>query len=122
MERALDASVLRQQVIANNIANEGTPRFKRSEVTFESLLKKELSGVKGLVGYRTDPRHFEIGEPAVAKPTIQTDRHSVMNNNLNNVDIDAEMSLMAMNQLRYNVMIQQANHDIRMTRTAIGGR
>ncbi|MNN77397.1 flagellar basal body rod protein FlgB [compost metagenome] len=50
------------------------------------------------------------------------DNNSVMNNNLNNVDIDAEMSLVAKNQLRYNVVAQQVTHDIRNIRTVIGGR
>jgi len=45
-----------------------------------------------------------------------------MNNNGNNVDIDREMSLLAKNQLVYNLYIQQVNHDIKMMRTAIEGR
>jgi flagellar basal-body rod protein FlgB len=45
-----------------------------------------------------------------------------MNNSLNNVDIDTEMSLLAKNQLRYNVMIQQANHELKQFRTALEGR
>ncbi|MNC78502.1 flagellar basal body rod protein FlgB [compost metagenome] len=53
---------------------------------------------------------------------IVVDNNSVMNNNLNNVDIDAEMSLVAKNQLRYNVVAQQVTHDIRNIRTVIGGR
>ena len=32
MERSLDASTLRQKVVANNIANVDTPNFKRSDV------------------------------------------------------------------------------------------
>jgi len=125
--RALDASLLRQNVIANNIANVDTPNFKRSEVRFESLLQQELSAYKSsFVGFRTDPRHFIIGKGKSSGDPIHaetiTDHNSTMNNNGNNVDIDYEMSLMAKNQLAYSTLIQQLNHNIKMTRTAIDGR
>ena len=42
MQRGLVAANLRQEVISNNIANVNTPKFKRSDVVFESLLAKEL--------------------------------------------------------------------------------
>jgi flagellar basal-body rod protein FlgB len=121
LERSLNASTTRQRVIADNIANADTPYFKRSEVRFEELLQSELNGAS-IQGYRTDPRHFVIGRPAVPEPQIIKENLSTINNNLNNVDIDYEMSLMAKNQLRYNVMIQQVSSDIKKVRTAIEGR
>jgi flagellar basal-body rod protein FlgB len=119
LERSLDASALRQNVVANNIANVDTPYFKRSDVSFEELLQNEMNGVKTVIGRRTDPRHIAIGGTDNLQPKIVTDELSAMNNNQNNVDIDSEMSLLAKNQLRYNVMIQQANNEIRQVRTAI---
>jgi flagellar basal-body rod protein FlgB len=44
-----------------------------------------------------------------------------MNNNLNNVDIDTEMSQLAKNQLTYNTEIQQVSHEIKQLRLAIDG-
>jgi flagellar basal-body rod protein FlgB len=120
MERSLNAATMRQQVIADNIANVDTPYFKRSEVRFEELLQNEMNG-SSLESYRTDPRHFYFGRPS-ALPQISKDNSSAINNNLNNVDIDYEMSLMAKNQLRYNVMVQQLNSEIKKAHTAIGGR
>jgi len=124
IERTLDAASLRQAVIANNIANVDTPRFKRSEVQFESLLQQSLTDSPAkVVGRRTDPRHINIGRTSQEiKPKIVVDENSVMNNNLNNVDIDSEMSLMAKNQLRYNALVQQASHEIKLARTAVEGR
>lgn len=61
LNRALDASVLRQSVIANNIANNETPNFKRSEVRFEEYLQRELTGNQStFTGKRTDPRHLQL--------------------------------------------------------------
>ena len=42
LEKAADASWLRDQCISNNIANVDTPGYKRQDVDFESVLEKEL--------------------------------------------------------------------------------
>ena len=123
LERTLDAASMRQAVIANNIANVDTPKFKRSAVQFEELLQESLRGDPRLVGRRTDPRHIYIGKGGLeVKPKIIVDEESVMNNNLNNVDIDTEMSMMAKNQLRYNALVQQVSHEIRLSKTALEAR
>jgi flagellar basal-body rod protein FlgB len=122
LEKSLDASSLRQRVISNNIANVDTPYFKRSEVSFENLLQQEMGSFPRLQGYRTNPKHFYIGGSSTnITPEVTVDDSSIMNNNLNNVDIDSEMSQMAKNQLTYNTEIQQVNHDIKQMRLAITG-
>ncbi|UJF35337.1 flagellar basal body rod protein FlgB [Paenibacillus hexagrammi] len=123
LEKTLDASTLRQKVIANNIANVDTPYFKRSDVAFEDLLQDQMSSTTPSVeGYRTDPRHFFIGKASTSvTPEIRTDESTAINNNMNNVDMDYEMSLMAKNQLRYNTMVQQMNSEFKKMRTVIGG-
>ena len=40
LQRAMDATSLRYQVSANNLANSEVPNFKRSTVNFESELKR----------------------------------------------------------------------------------
>lgn len=124
LARSLDASSLRQRVIANNIANVDTPKFKKSSVEFENLLQKELNSSTSIVGYRTNVKHFHIGASSqLILPQVVKDSHSVMNNNLNNVDIDSEMALMAKNQLTYSTEIQQVSHEIKKMRASItGGR
>ncbi|GIP33061.1 flagellar basal body rod protein FlgB [Paenibacillus sp. J2TS4] len=121
MERSMDASALRHQVLSNNIANVDTPYFKRSEIKFEEFLQNEMRAPFSIEGFRTDPRHFVIGHSSQVSPQITTDAETAMNNNMNNVDIDAEMSLLAKNVLRYYVMSQQVGHEIKMARTALGG-
>lgn len=125
LQGAIDTANLRQKVMANNIANVDTPNFKRSEVAFESILEQEMTGNTGsLAGFRTDPRHFYIGPNSASKTTPQviTDQNTTFNNNLNNVDIDREMSQLAQNQLKYNALIQQLNHDMKMKRIVVEGR
>jgi flagellar basal-body rod protein FlgB len=124
LERSLDAFALRQKVTANNIANADTPNFKRADVEFESLLRKALGGGKYIQGFRTHVKHIPIGEPLrtdIRPAIVQDESELKMNNNNNNVDIDYEMAMMAKNQLRYNMLVQQLNHEFSMMRTSIGG-
>lgn len=118
---------MRQSVLANNIANNDTPYFKRSDVAFEEVLSQAMGGQDGsqaLVGKTTNSRHIAINGTmgAVPQPTVITEDSTSINNNRNNVDIDKEMSLLAENQLRYNLFIQQVSHEVKMMRTGIEGR
>ncbi|WP_106766076.1 flagellar basal body rod protein FlgB [Paenibacillus faecalis] len=124
LQSGLKAADLRHQVLLNNIANANTPYFKRSDVAFESLLQKEMNGVRtSLPGKRTDPRHFVIGPSnQIPAASVSTDHSSAMNNNGNNVDIDRDMTLLAENQLRYHAYVQAVNDQVRIMRTAVEGR
>ena len=42
LDKAADASWLREATITNNLANVDTPGFKRKDVDFEGVLKTEL--------------------------------------------------------------------------------
>ncbi len=64
LQKGLYAATVRNNVIANNIANVNTPNFKRSEVKFENILKDAINGTK-LRGYITNPKHIPIGPPPV---------------------------------------------------------
>ncbi|REE94410.1 flagellar basal-body rod protein FlgB [Paenibacillus taihuensis] len=124
LQGAINAAEMRQRVISNNIANVDTPKFKRSEVVFESLLEQSMgNGNSQFVGRRTNARHIPIGQSSsIPEARVITDETSVMNNDVNNVDIDREMSLLAKNQLNYNYYVQQINHDVKMMRIGIEGR
>jgi flagellar basal-body rod protein FlgB len=125
MEGALQAAEMRQRIISNNVANNDTPHFKRSEVLFEELLEQSMGNKsKQLVGKRTHEKHILIGSESstIPVPKLTTDETTSMNNNQNNVDIDREMSLLAKNQLSYNVYVQQINHEVKKMRIAIEGR
>lgn len=124
LETALQAANLRQEVLVGNIANGDTPYYKRSSVSFENLLKSEMDSITpSLVGRRTNEKHMEIGKSTQnVRPTVTFDQSTSMNNNLNNVDIDSEMTQLAENQLRYNAYVEQVNYQIKMKRVAVEGR
>jgi flagellar basal-body rod protein FlgB len=57
LEKTLDATWKRNEVISNNIANVDTPQFKRSNVSFEDELNKALDS-SDLDMKTTDQRHI----------------------------------------------------------------
>ncbi|WEK56196.1 MAG: flagellar basal body rod protein FlgB [Candidatus Cohnella colombiensis] len=123
LEGALTAASARQRVYANNIANGDTPNFKRSDVAFEDILSSAIgSNGSSLRLKTTNARHIPMGGAATPTPKVVTDESTIINNNGNNVDIDREMALLAENQLRYNLFIQQINHNVKMIRIGTEGR
>jgi flagellar basal-body rod protein FlgB len=111
LQRGMDASVLRREIIADNIANSDTPNFKRSVLTFESALKQALDSERRVrfPMLRTDPRHIEpdpVVDYRTAQPRRVLDYLTQSKNNGNNVDIEEEGVSALQNQLSYEVMAQ----------------
>tara|TARA_B100000614_G_C14477395_1_gene465208 strand:- start:100 stop:522 length:423 start_codon:yes stop_codon:yes gene_type:complete len=110
LQRSMDASLLRQNVIANNIANANTPNFKRGEVNFESRLAYALESESRRPRFQealTDENHIRFHEPLDyrdVRPRRVTDFLSTAENNGNNVDIEVESMNQLNNQLAYQMM------------------
>ncbi|MFD1774366.1 flagellar basal body rod protein FlgB [Paenibacillus rhizophilus] len=124
LQKGIDAATMRQNALANNVANVDTPGFKRSDVSFESFLREKENGLQPSLGAKvTNLRHIQFGSAgSIPAPVIQTDENTSMNNSRNNVDIDREMALSAENQLRYSSYVQLLSSQISMMRTATEGR
>jgi flagellar basal-body rod protein FlgB len=102
INKVLDATVLRKNVIDENISNADTPGYKRKDVKFETMLLEELSknGYKKL-----DINNIE--------PIIYVDKANFSYRmDDNNVDIDVEMVENAKVQLRYNTLIERTASQI----------
>ena len=95
---ALNAAGLRQQVLANNLANVNTPGFKRSDVNFDEKLTKALEAA-------SDGSAADLDS---LTPTVEPDNVTTMRIDGNNVDVDIEMSDLAENNIRYNALVQLA--------------
>ncbi|HHW56540.1 MAG TPA: flagellar basal body rod protein FlgB [Clostridia bacterium] len=120
LQKGLYAATVRNNVIANNIANVNTPHFKRSDVEFEKILKETLYSRK-LRGYITNPKHIPIGPPPVdsVQPQIIQENTTSMRLDENNVDIDVEMSKLAKNQLYYYALVQRVSGELNSIITAV---
>lgn len=120
LEKGLDASSKRNNVLANNLANVDTPGFKRSEVVFEYELQKALQQ-NGISGVMTHEKHIPIGRRSVNEitPEVVLDKSTTMRNDGNNVDIDREMAALAKNTIMYTTLAQEINGEFKKLMTAI---
>ncbi|HEY9059819.1 MAG TPA: flagellar basal body rod protein FlgB [Pseudobacteroides sp.] len=121
LEKAMDGTVLRNEAITQNIANVDTPDYKRKTVAFEKALSDAMDK-SSFRGYRTDKRHIPIGGSNVDNVNISvTEDNSALQMRLdgNNVDIEAEMSLMAKNNILYNALTQKLSGEFRKLKSVI---
>ena len=124
LHRSMDVSLLRRDVIANNIANADTPNFKRSVVNFESSLKRaiESESYDGLEAEMTDPRHIPFNRPVDYRsvmPRRVLHYLTTSDNNGNNVDLEEENMLALHNQLSYNLMVQAVSFEFAQVNSAL---
>jgi flagellar basal-body rod protein FlgB len=120
LEKALDASWLRNEVIAHNIANADTPGYKKYRVEFEEELKSALEA-STLKGKRTRPKHLDIGASSIdeVRPRVVRTDGTQMREDGNNVDMDEEMTSLAKNAIMYNALVQKISGEFRKLKTVI---
>lgn len=108
LDKAADASWLRNEAIANNIANATTPGYKRQDVEFEAVLRKALGSNRyqsmdsKVAGVTTD-----MLEP---RPYTDSEGYSYRLDG-NNVDIENENVMLAENQLKYQGLLTSVNQE-----------
>jgi flagellar basal-body rod protein FlgB len=114
LHRAMDVSLVRRSVIANNMANADVPNFKRTTVSFESELKRALESGKqkpalelNLTHEKHIPNWKERDYRDVQIRRV-LDYTSIYNNNGNNVDPEQELMLATQNQMSYTLFTQAA--------------
>lgn len=105
LEKGLDAVWMRQQVIANNIANAATPGYKSQRLEFEALLDQKLTEA----GTDDKARRAAIDE---TQPQIVRDENTFTQEDGNNVDLDYENVEMARAQMQYAYMANSLNSQI----------
>lgn len=108
LDKAADASWLRNQAISNNIANADTPGYKRQDVAFESVLENAL----GHSRYTTTDAKVAALRSASLSPRTYTDYANYSYRlDGNNVDIENENIMLAENQLKYEGLLTSINQE-----------
>ena len=120
LQKGLEASSLRQQVLSDNIANVDTPNFKRSDVDFQVVLNQALGNDSGELPLKqTSKLHL----PGITEDSSSTgvvmDTSTSMRKDGNNVDIDKEMTNVAENNLYYDAMSQTLSSQLGLLRLVI---
>ena len=128
LEVAIRGTVLRHNLIANNISNVDTPGYQAIDISFEGLLRKVLSG-------EVDPERVDM-TPKVNYPPLKLAGLDDEDNGVelilepgeevkldaNTVDIDREMTKLAENLIMHNAFVKLLNAKYRVLKTAINGR
>jgi len=125
LHRAMSAQLVRRSVIADNLANADVPGFKRSNVNFESELKRALESRKQkpaleleLTHSKHIPNHRERDYRDVGIRRV-LDYSSTYNNNGNNVDPEQEHMLALQNQMAYSLLAHSASFQFNQINIAL---
>ena len=142
-ENALRVRGNRQEIIAANIANADTPKYKARDIDFQAVMKKSLGNTNsseispsalnaeafrssgGLL--KTSSAHLD-GTPTSANLFGNTSSEALYRPMVqgsvdgNTVDMDAERNEFADNALRYEASVTMINGQIKKMLTAINGQ
>jgi len=119
LEQGLNATTIRRNLIANNIANIDTPGYKRAELSFESQLRRAITSEtpSRLEAYKTDSRHIDFDKKIDFRDVqacISVEYDTSYRNDGNNVDIDREAADASKNTMQYNLMMEIYNRNIKL--------
>ncbi len=110
LDKAMDASWLRNEAISNNLANVNTPGYKRQDINFETQLAKALrhSRYKSMDAKVADVKMNRLN------PIPYTDYAGFAYRiDGNNVDPDTEGVYLAKNQVVYQGLYQSVSEEFK---------
>lgn len=126
LHRAMDVSSLRYQVTANNLSNSDVPNFKRSDVNFESELKKALDSEKNAKGAfkldQTNEKHIgsnDYIDYRTIEPRRVLDYTTTAQANGNNVDPEQEAMELLKVQLNYTLLTQLQSFEFAQVKSVL---
>lgn len=118
LDKAADASWMREEAISNNIANVSTPGYKRQDVDFQSVLQREL-GNSQYTSLDEKVKNLDLSELSVSAYTDSASYSYRLDGN--NVDIDTENVELASEQIRYQALTESCiNSEFNRLATALG--
>lgn len=103
LKKGLDGLWKRNEVISNNIANIDTHGYKAKDINFEQVFNN----------YEKKQKYFskEIKYSIFEKPNLQE------KSNGNNVDMDHEMANLSTNSMKFNLVAQEINFQLKLLET-----
>lgn len=116
LDKAMDASWLRNDAISNNLANADVPGYKRQDVDFETQLAKALHCSR----YTSMDAKVSNLKLSRLNPVIRTD-YSGFSYRIdgNNVDPDTEGVYLAKNQVVYQGLEGALNQEFKNLQTVM---
>uniref|UniRef100_A0A831XKF7 Flagellar basal body rod protein FlgB n=1 Tax=Geobacter metallireducens TaxID=28232 RepID=A0A831XKF7_GEOME len=110
LAKSIDLRSRNHTMISANLANVETPNYTPTSLSFEDQLKGAVKGKKGGSPALTHPKHIplkgqndsiqQVQGLVIETPSLSPGKDG------NGVELEAEMSRMAENQIMYNASIQ----------------
>lgn len=116
LDKAADAAWLRNDAIANNLANVSTPGYKREDITFEKELTKALKHSQ----YTTmDAKIKNLRADQLQARTYKDCNGLSYRLDGNNVDPETEAAILAKNQIKYEGLLNSINSEFSNLRSVM---
>lgn len=116
LNKAANASWLREETLANNLSNVNTPGYKRRDVDFQSVLRKELGNMK----YTTLDSKVDHADLSRLNATTYIDSANYSYRvDKNNVDVDTENVELASEKLRYDALTDSMTQEFSRLKMAM---
>ena len=109
LEAGLKAETMRQQAMANNVANLQTPGYRRIDVQFEKMLAKAIES-----GDEVDMEEIE--------PVLYQPKNTAVKLNGNDVNLENEIGEMVKNSLRYKAFVRLMSKKFSQIDAAVNNR
>jgi len=111
--KLLDASALRQEAIASNIANSETPGYRRLDIAPDFAQQLKASAANG-----------DLGSTAASlRPTLAEDTNArTMRPDGNTVELERELLAMNRNAVEYDYLSEVVSNNLKQLKLAITGR
>ena len=118
LDKAADASWMRENVITNNIANIDTPGYKRQDVDFESVLQKALGKTKySSLDKKVRELNQDLGKLTTTSYTDAANYSYRLDRN--NVDENTENAELASESLRYQLLTMAITNNFSRMQTVL---
>ncbi|MCX8084751.1 MAG: flagellar basal body rod protein FlgB [Calditerrivibrio sp.] len=120
---ALRVNSVKNSILANNIANVDTPKYKAKKLEFTEVMQEYFSGGSRLPLKTTNHKHIK-GGINIDDPSsfVRLQNNPSLRNDGNDVNLDYEMSEMAKNSIQYSMFSQIISGKFTGLKSAIQGR
>ncbi len=118
LNNTADVSWQRQTLILNNMANDDTPGYKRQDIEFESVLRKELLGTRETSLERAVNMLDDDGHKVEGIEYTDYKNYSYRLDG-NNVDMDTENVELASETIRYQALMTSTTNEFNRFKSVI---
>jgi flagellar basal-body rod protein FlgB len=119
LERALDVMSQRQQLVASNIANVDTPRYRTVDIDFDRALSRALDASTDRTAARRTLDGHLTSDAHAAPPASQEVSGLPVRNDGNNVSLEREMMALRSIRGKYRVATTVARKRLDQIRAAL---